>query len=160
MAFMFFVAIESASAKIAGMSLVEMIKRSEMVVLAKVEKIEERKDFRRATATVSEVWKGRPIENVQFSALSTWTCDITSANVGETVVLFLAKGKSGDLEIMVSGRGRMPIKAIGSEQYAEFWKDIVMPEGTPSVALPGQNPVVIKGISLARLKKLVTQAQK
>ena len=66
---------------------------------------------RMATARVLEVWKGTAGERVQFRASKSWTCDVSTAVVGETVILFLANGENPTvMSIAYSGIGRLPVE--------------------------------------------------
>ena len=92
---------------------------------------------RYAKAKVAEVWKGTPTERVEFLASRTWTCDISEAKKGETVLLFLIKSnKSRSYAIAHSGRGRMPLRAVEGKSYATFWLDVRLPKDTPTIDGP------------------------
>lgn len=64
-----------------------------------------------ATARVLEVWKGTAGDRVQFRASKSWTCDVSTAVVGETVILFLTNAENPTLmSISYSGIGRLPVE--------------------------------------------------
>jgi hypothetical protein len=64
-----------------------------------------------ATARVLDIWKGTAGEKVQFRASKSWTCDVSTAVVGETVILFLVDDpKDSVMAIAYSGIGRLPIE--------------------------------------------------
>ena len=64
-----------------------------------------------ATAKVLDVWKGTAGEKVQFRASKSWTCDVSTAIAGETVILFLVDDpKDSVMAIAYSGIGRLPIE--------------------------------------------------
>jgi hypothetical protein len=112
----------SAFAKVAARSLEELVASSDAIVLARVERVSKpiiRKKW--AVASVTSVWKGTNESKVTFLASPTWTCDISEAKQGETVVLFLVKyKKAGRYVLALSGRGRMPIRDVGGKAYATF----------------------------------------
>src|SRR6185436_10184347 len=85
-------AATAVSAKVAKISFDELIQQSELIVIAKVESVSKPLIGKRyAKAKVTEVWKGNGAEQVKFLASPTWTCDISNAEKGETVLLFLIK---------------------------------------------------------------------
>jgi hypothetical protein len=157
-----------ALAKVESMTLKELVAGSDLIVVAKVSRVEdapadtnaEDKRFsavRVATAEVIETWKGAPVREIQYLASSTWTCDISDAKKGEEVVLFLTRTKGGPgLEICHSGRGRMPLRVVRGRTYATLWVfDVRLPEGTATI--PGLEPEYsfIRSVELAKLKELV-----
>src|SRR5262245_55917595 len=80
------------SAMVAGIQLEELVKCSDLIVVATVESVSDPLIGKRyAKAKVAEVWKGARTETVRFLAAPSWTCDVTDAKKGETVVLFLIK---------------------------------------------------------------------
>src|SRR4051794_22351806 len=94
--------------------IAQLAERSELTVLAKVESVSGREgdEIRRARATVMEVWKGPKVNTVEYLVSPTFMCDISHADRGETVLLFLAKNKGGVWYIVWAGRGRMPLRNI------------------------------------------------
>jgi hypothetical protein len=93
------------------MPTLEMLTRTaSLIVVAQIEKVTEKGDVRIATARVIDVWKGWSAGIVQFRASRSWTCDVSKAIPGETVVLFLVGDAETDLTaIAYSGIGRLPI---------------------------------------------------
>jgi hypothetical protein len=93
-----------------------------------------------ATARVLETWKGTAGEKVQFRASKSWTCDVSTAVIGETVVLFLVDDpKDSVMAIAYSGIGRLPVEnndgnsrvlLYGSLLSKEMKKLIDVPEDT------------------------------
>src|SRR5688572_17287547 len=82
-----------AFAKVASISFEQLVQNSDIIVVAKVESVSHPLIGKRyAKAKVMEVWKGTQTERVEFLASPTWTCDISEAKKGETVLLFLTKG--------------------------------------------------------------------
>ena len=155
------------SAKVGKMDLKELVARSDLIVVAKVSKVEdgpadakpEDERFsavRVATAEVIETWKGAPPREVRFLASPTWVCDISEAEKGEQVVLFLTRRKEEpSLRISHSGRGRMPLRMVKGKTYATLWDDVRLPEGTATVPGPEPEYSFIRSVELSKLKELV-----
>ncbi len=149
-----------ARAMVAPIKFHELVANSEVIVVAQVTKIDIRgKDEEIATARVVQTWKGTPGAEVRFLASPTWTCDISDAEIGEHVVLFLTRSKDSAILIIAhSGRGRMPLREVEGKSYATIWADdVILPEGTST--LPGPKPEYdfIKSIDISVLKKMVRQ---
>ncbi|NUM55720.1 MAG: hypothetical protein HUU46_18930 [Candidatus Hydrogenedentes bacterium] len=70
-------------------TLHEVVDNSDAIYVAKVVEIIEYKSYKIAKARVSDILKGPHYEFAFFRAVSTWTCDISSAELGEDVVLVL-----------------------------------------------------------------------
>jgi hypothetical protein len=157
LAFAVLLSASSAFAKVGYSQLSNLVSECDLVVVAKVEKVNHPIIGKRhAKASVVEVWKGAPTASVEFLAEPTWTCDISDAKKGETVVLFLYKEeKSSRYEIMHSGRGRMPQRNIDGKTYADYWTDVRFPEGTPTIDGPDKEQSWIRSIEVSTLKALV-----
>jgi hypothetical protein len=114
-------------ARTAMPTLEELTKSAKVIVVARVEAVatepaneagkfsgvrELNSERRVATARVLEVWKGSVGEEVQFRASKSWTCDVSTAVVGETVLLFLTDDPkdSAALAIAFNGIGRLPVE--------------------------------------------------
>ena len=134
----FLLSASEAGAKVAPTSFVRLAESSDLIVLAKVDSVTGKPSDpgRRAKATVTEVWKGPKVATVEFHASSTWTCDITDAKPGETVLLFLSKGKGAGWVLNASGRGRMPLRTVDGKTYVTPFADVILPPGTPAIAAP------------------------
>ncbi len=93
------------------MPTLEMLTRSaSLIVVAEVENVTEKGGVRIATARIIDVWKGRATGIVQFRASRSWTCDVSNAIPGETVVLFLVGDAQTEVTaIAYSGIGRLPV---------------------------------------------------
>ena len=91
---------------------------------------------RTATAMVLEVWKGTTGERIQFGASKSWTCDVSTAVAGETVILFLTNRENTPvMSIAYSGIGRLPVEndsvlLHGSLLTREVKRLLGLPEGT------------------------------
>lgn len=139
------------------MPTLEMLTRSAtLVVVAQVENVTEKGNVRIATARVIDVWKGQSEGIVQFRASRSWTCDVSNAIPGETVVLFLVdNAQIGETAIAYSGMGRLPVtKAEGIETVvlsgSLFTKGLKQEAGIPHSAFNGD-------VNLAILKRHVQQ---
>jgi len=151
-----------ALAKVASVSLENLVKQSDIIVVAKVESVNRPIIGKRyAKAKVLEVWKGPAVESVEFLASRTWTCDISDAKKGETALLFLKKGgKSRSYAIAHSGRGRLPLRPVDGKQYATFWPDIRLPENAPTIDGPDPQWDFIRSVELEWLRDFVQKALK
>jgi hypothetical protein len=119
---------KTSSARAAMPTLEELTKSAQLIVVARVEEISTDKSDaaghfsgvsaiswkkRVATARVLEVWKGTAAgETVKFRASKSWTCDVSTAVVGETVVLFLTDDAKDPavMAIAFNGIGRLPLE--------------------------------------------------
>jgi hypothetical protein len=114
----------AAHARVATISFAALVKYSKVVVLARVTRVESISGMKVATA---EVLRGTTdSKTIAFIAEPTWTCDVSTAFVGETVLLFLAKplirghikkkaidDVPGVLVISHAGRGRIRLTKRG-----------------------------------------------
>ena len=143
-----------AGAKVAATSFARLAESSDLIVLAKVDSVTGKPSDpgRRAEATVTEVWKGPEVATVEFHAYRTWTCDISDAKPGETVLLFLSKEKEkGDgWVINAAGRGRMPLRTVDGKTYVTPFADVILPPGTPAIAAPAGGYGRSVGLDAAR----------
>ncbi len=153
-------AVPRLFAKVGALQLDELVEGSDLIVLAEVESVTKPLiGERKATARVLEVWKGPPIETVRFIASPTWTCDISEAVEGETVVLFLARGDHPRFyTIAHSGRGRMPLRTVDGLTYATFWREVRLPEGTPTIEGPESEWSFIRSVEMEVLRELIEDA--
>ncbi len=151
----------SAQAKVKPERISELVVMSDQIVLARVVSISEGADgLKHARADVREVWKGRQDKEVSYLASPTWACDISSAEMGESVVLFLVWSESrGEFVIAMSGRGRMPLRDVQGITYATIWvNDVLLPAGTPTIDGPDEDYESIRSIEFDLLKTLVSSA--
>src|SRR5262245_4497943 len=90
---------------------------ADVIVVAKVERVSaDTGADRLAEARVLAVWKGEPDPSVTFRASKSWECDVSDAQEGETVALFLVKEPGTTvMAIAYSGQGRIPIKEVGGK---------------------------------------------
>jgi hypothetical protein len=148
-----------AIAEVAVISFDQLVRGSDLIVVAKVESITKPLIGKRyAQAKITEVWKGAQTEKVEFLASRTWACDMSEANEGETVLLFLAKSnESRSYAIAHAGRGRMPLHTLKGKTYATVWPGVTLPRDTPTV--DGLEPKLnsIPSVELAKLHALVQE---
>jgi hypothetical protein len=137
----------------------EMLTRTaSLIVVAQVENVTEKGDVSIATARVIDVWKGRSAEIVQFRASKSWTCDVSKAIPGETVVLFLTDdAQTGITAIAYSGIGRLPVNNADGMQtvmlYGSlFTKALKQEAGVPQETFSGH-------VTLAMLKRHVQRSK-
>lgn len=105
-----------AFARVATLSTGELTKLSDVIVLAKVNRIFERGNVRVASAGILTRFKGKTqMQTVEFVACQTWTCDTSDAVLGETVLLFLdpANIKRG---VTMNGQDIAKASAMASKQ--------------------------------------------
>jgi hypothetical protein len=155
-------------AEVAEIPLKRLVAQSDMIVVARVTKVEDgRADVKTeddrffprvkvATAEVIETWKGTPLREVRYVASPLWTCDISDAEMGERVVLFLRSRKGSPIMMIAhSGRGRMPLREVEGKTYATCWDEVALPKGTTTI--PGSEPKYsfIRSVELTTLKELV-----
>jgi hypothetical protein len=138
----------------------DLAANSELIVIAKVSKIEdapaslERDDpsmppLKVATAQVLETWKGEPVREVRYLASPDWMCDTSHAEKGERVVLFLThthwRKDRSFLSISHSGRGRMPVRKVEGKWYAAVQDEVILPAGTPTISEQKTTRVTLPG---------------
>lgn len=156
--------------KVASVRLEDLVRYSDRVVVGRVERVADverdphRKRARRsrvdelgdalrfAELSVQSDLKGAGEPRVLFLAQSTWTCDVTSAEVGEEVVLFLNADEGFESEgpsfserlrasfgsdeayrVLWSGRGRLPLSDLDGETHALAMRDVKLPDSLESL---------------------------
>jgi hypothetical protein len=85
---------------------------ADVIVVAKVERVSaDAGASSLAEARVLAVWKGEPDPTITFRASKSWECDVSDAQEGETVALFLVKEpRTTVMSIAYWGQGRISIK--------------------------------------------------
>ena len=158
----------SLQGSVAKITLKELVNASDLIVLASELKIEDGPDdlnlgeemppIKIATASVLEVWKGSAGHEVRYVASPTWRCDISEANVGERVVLFLLKPNGWPLHAIAhAGRGRMPIRDVEGKSYVTIWaEDVRLPKGVMTIPGPDPKYEFIRSVDLNGLRSTVT----
>jgi hypothetical protein len=151
-------------------SLDRIVGYADRIVVARIDRIDEPaetpdvapsigKKLKLAHATVLETWKGPTDAPLVYRCSSSWTCDITSGEVGETAVLFLdPTSEAGYCMVADSGRGRLPIVEDGGEKLATMWVgDVELPLDTESMPGPDERYDFIRNVKLDTLRS-VTKA--
>lgn len=145
-------------ARAAQVALGELVKKSEVIVIGKVTSVSPIDGGRIAWLEVTQTLKGDPqLKRLAFWASPTWTCDISTANEGEAVLLLLTSANSFDSSrffkehqslgnylnqhspnsplffINESGAGRMVItnKILERNEYVIYPREIQIVERRP-----------------------------
>ncbi len=167
----------TAASRVGHVTLNELVDSSAAIAVVRVEAVEQvDDDLRIARATVVRVLKGFPPSSIWFRASPSWTCDTSGAEVGEKALVFLkpvsdAVPESARIvlkgaalfEVAHSGRGHMPIRKLGGEEYADFFAgDVAIPEHvttrqTPLVDYPPESETTDRLFRSARLADLVAE---
>jgi len=141
-------AVSRLRGEVASQRLETVVWESELVVVAKVTAVSPHgRDKSYATTTVLETWKGTPKPTVEFLAEPSWACDISEAQVGETVVLFLVRGEPSRSYLLdVSGGGRMPIQVERDIEFASASGYIILPDaiGTTPATKDSEYPRLVR----------------
>lgn len=143
----------AAKAEVRDIAFTELAMESDLIVVAKVSKVEDAPTdlkaaaedegvatLKVATAEVIETWKGEPVREVRYFASSTWMCDLTGAEKGERVVLFLEKrnfmrrNEPRLMSIAHAGRGRWTLRDVGGKACASISPEVILPEGTSTIS--------------------------
>lgn len=151
----------TAEAMVIPPKLAELAQSSEVIVVAKVVSIRGIPvvGHRWAKARVTEVWKGPSLTMVEYLISSNSACDISDAEPGESVLLFLtASGRNGR-SIAWEGRGRMPLRPLRGETYASYFTDVQFPAGTPEIDCgEGKGDGYGRAVELGVVRNLVKKA--
>jgi hypothetical protein len=155
-------------ARVADISLKELVDGCDLIVVATVSKVEDAPGDLKlgeevtvpveiATARVLEVWKGNAPREVRYVASPTWTCDVSDAKVGERVVLFLKKPEGWPIRVIAhAGRGRMPIRDVNGKLYATIRADDVrLPTGVSTISDSESKYQFIRAVDLSLLRSTV-----
>jgi hypothetical protein len=144
---------ESATAKVAPASLVDLVQRSEFIGIVRVDRVSRRIPLlkrRRASATILQSWKGQREGVVSFIAQPTWICDSSAAKQGEEAVVFV----EGD-RLVLAGQGRMPIFSRGGRRLAAIWPGVHLPGDLVTEEGPEPQYGFIRGVRLDDLAAAV-----
>lgn len=102
--------------KVATITVNELYRSSDLVVIAEVKGIRNLSGIKIATADVQQIFKGRPaIKSVDLVAEEVWNCDISTAIKGERVLLYL---RTTNIESPFDGQTRQ-IANLGSQYRAK-----------------------------------------
>jgi hypothetical protein len=177
-------------AGVGSIQLEGLWRRSETVVLGRVERIERiprevprgrpRNTNERwvyepsvpfAVVAVQRVFRGaQDLKSVLVFSQSTWVCDVTRAEPGETAIFFLERSGvaeregevfrtvfaavAGDQEVHAigwSGRGRLPVRRVDDREVVDFWPEVQMPESLAAVDGPDPRRSFIRSVALDQL---------
>ena len=147
-----------ASAKVAAVPLEELVTGSDEIVVATVTEVSSESTSgprTYASAVVARTIKGSLQGSFNFLASPTWTCDISDAVKGETVLLFLKQQSDHSFIIQHSGRGRMPLRVVGGRTYVTLWNDVRLPGDAPTVAGPDPRYDFIVSVELSYMKAMI-----
>ena len=116
-------------ADVASISLRQLVGRSEVIVVGCVSQVgtDPAMHMRVASVRVDETWKGTALESIKVCLGRRGACDVSTAAVGERVVLFLerdTKNAAGGLWIAHLGRGRAPIRDVNGTATCSLSVDI------------------------------------
>jgi hypothetical protein len=133
--------------------LADLAKESQLVVLGEVREVKGLSGGQwLATIQIDEVFKGPAKSTVTIWAGSTVE-DVTSASVGERLVLFLQPSSVGDTDVKQvawRGRGRMVV----ASEHEELMVRVPATVRLPPTLTPVKEPIRADGSALARLTDL------
>ena len=121
----------SANAKVGGTTLADLFHLSDRVVIGKIVKIETRAGRQWARVEVAQTVKGAGAGEILFLAEPTWTCDTSSATVGDEALLFLDAEEelpANAFHLAWSGRGQLPLRYVEGERFVTVSREVAIPE--------------------------------
>jgi len=143
----------AAKAEVKDIAFAKLAAESDLIVVARVTGIEDApadlkaaaaeegvSTLKIAVAEVVETWRGNPVKEVRYFASPMWMCDVTRAEKGERVVLFLEKRnymrweEPRFLSITHSGHGRMPLRDVGAQACAAIPGEVILPDWTATIS--------------------------
>jgi hypothetical protein len=161
----------------------ESLLRSELIVVAKVVKVEAGDPLRFARLEVIEKWKGRVPDELWVVASPTWTCDHSWAEEGERAVFFLwsvldnprlqqsidagipdAWAKAGHggpvFKMWGQGNGRFVLRKREGVTFAEAYAGVVPPKSLKKLPAPPSGTETVSDpylwwVELAELRRYV-----
>ena len=140
--------------RVATIPFAELVRMSDIIVVGRVERVDEAGTLRGALVSVDDILKGDVSDGrLAFLASPTWTCDVTTAVVNERALLFLhveTEAESMDatwdtdagvlardrtvlatslgvgrlLRVSHSGRGRMVVHEGSDDEHVHVFGDI------------------------------------
>ena len=156
-----------SQSKIASVPVDELIQTSDQIVVATVTQVADARvnsyPVKYATAKVHKTLKGQPLQSIRYVAIpgNDHFMDSTAdAIVGESVLLFLYKQDDGEFSIKLAGRGRMPLRIVGTTTYATLWKEVILPANAPVVPGPDARYSFIVSVELAYLERRIASQGK
>ena len=150
------------AARVGSISFEDLVKRSDYIVVGEVVAVDNVEQIKVAKVHVTRTLKGSPTQDVYFLASPTWTCDITSAEVGEKALFFFTKNQSATnpktqpfFQIAHSGRGKMPLRQIEGIDFVTSWSDVRLPKEINTVAGPEPKYEFIRSAPLEQIIEYV-----
>jgi hypothetical protein len=145
------IAFPRAEAMVGTISLEKLIADSDAIVVAQVIRLPGPPrlsgEERYATAQVLTPLKGSLAGSFRFLASPSWICDISDAEEGEVVLLFLNRKDENSFFIAQSGRGRMAVRRVAGKTYVTLsTATIKLPSDAPFI--PGPDPKVTSEVSV------------
>jgi hypothetical protein len=141
----------------------KFIELANYIIFGKVQAVISVEGVRVARVEVMRTLKGTPVNEIYYLAQSTWTCDISEAEIEETALFFFANYQfspvsrefeepigfkeqvvaltngSSFQQILHAGRGRMPLRIVAGEDYLTIWTgDVILPKHIKTI--PGPEP--------------------
>jgi hypothetical protein len=141
------------AAKVAPTTLADLTEDAEFVGIVRVEAVGLAIPLllqARATATVLERWKGPTRRWILFGASPTWACDISHARKSEEAIVFTKGG-----QLVLAGRGRMPIFTRDGRKLATVWTDVRLPPGLATEKAPEPHSDYIRAVGVDDLRDAV-----
>lgn len=148
----------AAEHEVSAVSLPQLAVQSELIAVAKVNKLVTRREGTFANVTPTEFWKGSAKGDCEILISSSLVCDTSTAVPGERAVLFLSPNSSGQLVITHHGRGRMPLVTIDGREIVRDWGDVLLTDDASVVTVANSALPSSTGVELSELKRLVTAA--
>jgi hypothetical protein len=154
-----------AHCKVARASLTDLVKNSDQIVIGTVVAVEHIEGVKVATLEVDTTLKGVELGHLYFLAVPTWACDVSDAQLGEHILLFLVQHTFGPrpefafleppglrtdafreelisrsgvdrfFEISWAGRGRRQLIILDGTEYVQVGA-IHLPEHVATISLP------------------------
>lgn len=144
-------------ARVAPTDLRGLIAQSDVIVLARVDRVETIEGVRLAVLVVERTLMAPPSKEWALALTSLWVCDISTAVLGERGLFFLqpyhkgpedtaafpprfqeivaARGFGQVRSITHYGRGRMPLRLIDGEEHVAVYGDVALPPNLEAVTV-------------------------
>jgi hypothetical protein len=166
-----------APAKVAAITLRELARDSDSIVVATVESIAVVDGMKVATIVPEETLKGQiRTEKFYLLASPTWACDMSNAEAGEHVLLFVNRVDGTEIDrkllrqpaahislkplyrIANAGRGRMPFYKTGAETYVSVPSDVMKYSSIKTIKRMHGRQYVGRAAPLAKIREAIAKA--
>jgi hypothetical protein len=146
----------TAHASIGPISLEDLIRGSDLIVIATVRSVDLDARPNIATADVREVVSGASGAIVRFIAEPQMRCSVATAMPGERVLLFLSKSPASELAtIAAHGYGRLPLQTIDDVDFAVWPQKVwLWPLRAWAAPAPSDEAVVVLAELLAEVRRV------